>query len=260
VVTHRYEGLKMSLSKLEIIDERFVRRQLPEALLEMLWARGWRHFGSQYFRHNYFFYSGYFCSVQAIRIRVADFRPSRSQRRVLRKNADLELRISEINITHEVFELFEKHKERFGQNGPRDIFDVIATSEERHSGKTLQFSLYQNGHLLAVSFLDLAGKSSSGLYAFFHPSAAKRSLGIYTMLCEIEFTRENKMKFYYPGYVFREKSFYDYKKRFRPAEVYDWHGRWLPYEPEYRELLTNEQSLGIPGCTLDLLDIEIDES
>lgn len=249
----------MSLSKLEIIDERFTRRQLPDALLEMLWARGWRHFGSQYFRHNYFFYSGYFCSVQAIRLRVADFRPSRSQRRVLRKNSDLQVRIGEIEVTHEVFELFEKHKERFGQNGPRDIFDVIATPEERHSGKTLQFSVYKDRRLVAVSFLDVAGKSTSGLYAFFLPSEGKRSLGIYTMLREIEFTREHKMKFYYPGYIFREKSFYDYKKRFRPAEVYDWDGRWIPYVPEYREIPANDRSLGIPGFALDLEDIDLDE-
>lgn len=233
----------MSLNELEIIDERFEHRQLLESYLEILWARGWRHFGSRYFRHNFFVHSSKLFSVRALRLRVADFRPSRSQRRVLRKNADLRLRIGEIRITREVFEIFERHKERFSENPPRDIFDVIASAEERHTGQTLQFSLYLSDRLIAVSYLDVAGKSTSGLYAFFEPTQARRSLGIYTMLKEIEFTRENGMTFYYPGYVFRESSFYDYKKRFRPAEVYDWNGSWIPYEPEYLSPVTIRHGL-----------------
>lgn len=223
----------MSLNELEIIDERFEHRQLPAPLLEMLWARGWRHFGSRYFRHNFFVHSSKLYSVRALRLRVADFRPSRSQRRILRKNANLRLHVGEVRTTREVFEMFERHKERFDENPPRDIFDVIASAEERHAGQTLQFSVYDADRLIAVSYLDVAVSSTSGLYAFFEPSESKRSLGIFTMLKEIEYTRGAGMTFYYPGYVFRESSFYDYKKRFRPAEVYDWNGKWLPYEPEY---------------------------
>ena len=36
---------------------------------------------------------------------------------------------------------------------------------------------------------------------------------------------------YYPGYAFHEASAFDYKKRFRGAEWFDWRGSWWPLDP-----------------------------
>ena len=48
------------------------------------------------------------------------------------------------------------------------------------------------------------------------------------MLKEIEFAQENGKEFYYQGYAYEGESFYDYKKRFRGTEVFDWKGNWKP--------------------------------
>jgi arginyl-tRNA--protein-N-Asp/Glu arginylyltransferase len=46
------------------------------------------------------------------------------------------------------------------------------------------------------------------------------------MLKEIEFAISNGKEFYYQGYAYEGESFYDYKKRFRVTESFDWKGNW----------------------------------
>jgi arginine-tRNA-protein transferase len=63
----------------------------------------------------------------------------------------------------------------------------------------------------------------------FDPFVTARSLGILTMLKEIEYATMNGMKYYYPGYAYQTPSMYDYKKRFSALESYDWSGTWSPF-------------------------------
>ena len=65
----------------------------------------------------------------------------------------------------------------------------------------------------------------------FDPDLSSRSLGIFTMLKEIEFAMANGKELYYQGYSYEGESFYDYKKRFRATERFDWRGNWELYLP-----------------------------
>jgi arginine-tRNA-protein transferase len=84
--------------------------------------------------------------------------------------------------------------------------------------------------LLAASFLDVGERAVSSVYAIFAPEETQRRLGIFTMLLEIEWALENKKEFFYQGYCFEEDSFYDYKKRFRGVEKFDWIGNWESFD------------------------------
>jgi arginine-tRNA-protein transferase len=67
----------------------------------------------------------------------------------------------------------------------------------------------------------------------FEPAQSWRSLGIYTMLREIEFTQARSCRYYYPGYATREPSAYDYKKQLRGLEMLDWEsGLWDVYRSQ----------------------------
>ena len=57
-----------------------------------------------------------------------------------------------------------------------------------------------------------------GLY---DPDYAQYSLGIYTMLCEIQYGIEQRKKYYYPGYVVPGYKKFDYKLRVGTMEFYD---------------------------------------
>jgi arginyl-tRNA--protein-N-Asp/Glu arginylyltransferase len=87
--------------------------------------------------------------------------------------------------------------------------------------------------LLAVSFMDIAAESTSSVYAMFDPEHAERSLGIYTILREIEQARLLGKRFHYLGYCYTVSSVYDYKKGFGGLEIYDWGNCWVPMPEDF---------------------------
>ena len=207
---------------------------LPEQL-DALLADGWRHFGTQFFRYSYAFYGLDIRRVLPLRIRLLEFSLSKSQRRVLRHNEDVDVAIQPIEITDETIDLFERHKRRFKVGVPDSIYDFLSDNPSHVPCEGLEMSVRFEGKLIAVSYFDVTAAAVSAVYAMFDPESPSRSLGIFTMLKEIEFAREHGKQFYYQGYAYEGESFYDYKKRFRATEVYDWEGNW-------REFVAKEDS------------------
>lgn len=67
--------------------------------------------------------------------------------------------------------------------------------------------------MIAYSFFDIGEKSLASIKGVYDPAYSKYSLGLYTMLKEIEYGMENEYEFYYPGYVVPGYSRFDYKLR-----------------------------------------------
>lgn len=208
------------------INEEFYTGSVSAAQLDSLLADGWRHFGTHFFRYNLGIYQVEIRNVIPLRIRLADFSPSKSQRRILRKNFDLNVIIRPIEIASEKEELFERHKLRFDQGIPNSLYDFLSQEPARVPCEAFEVAVYQGKRLVAASFFDVGERTISGIYAMFEPAESRRSLGIFTMLKEIEFAIEHGKKFYYQGYCYEGESYYDYKKRFSGTEVFDWNANW----------------------------------
>ena len=215
----------MILDRLEIINEEFHAAEVEPAMLDLLLAEGWRHFGTHFFRYNYGIYENEIRRVLPLRIRVNDLRFSKSQRRVLNRNDDLQTEIIPLGITPELHNLFHRHKARFKSGVPDSMYDFVAR-EPNAPTDCRSVIVRENEKLVAASFFDVGRESVSSIYGIFDPEMRSRSLGIYTMLKEIEFARENAKPLYYHGYAYEGESFYDYKKRFGALEIFDWNGNW----------------------------------
>jgi len=214
---------------LEIINEEFYADRIEPAKLDLLLADAWRHFGTHFFRYNIGFLEREIRLVIPLRIRLSEFLPSKSQRRILRENSDLYVVCEPLDVDDAAEQLFNRHKQRFAHNVPTSILNFVSPNAGASPCDTKQICIYKDNELIAASYFDVGYGSTSGIYAMFEPSAAARSLGIFTMLKEIEFSIETGKDFYYQGYAYEGESFYDYKKRFRGSEAFDWHGTWLPF-------------------------------
>lgn len=208
------------------INEEFYTSKSSPQLMDALWADGWRHFGTYFFRYSLGVYEAEIRRVLPLRIRLADFSFSKSQRRIFKKNQDLQTLIRPIEITTEKESLFERHKQRFTHNAPDSLYDFLSFDAARVPCEALEVCVYRETELLAASFFDVGERSVSSVYAMFAPEETARSLGIFTLLLEIEWARANKKDFLYQGYAYNGNSFYDYKKRFRALEKFDWKGNW----------------------------------
>jgi arginine-tRNA-protein transferase len=159
---------------------------------------------------------------------LGQFRPSKSQRRVLRRNADLTWRIQPTIIDDELKRLFAVHKQRFKENVPASLEEVLGAEPADGPCENVTLQVRAGYRLVAASFLDLGRKAASSVYGMFAPSESRRSLGICTMLWEIAVARDRRYRYYYPGYACHEPSLYDYKKQFGGLEWFDWQGKWHP--------------------------------
>jgi arginine-tRNA-protein transferase len=216
----------------QLINEEFYAESVTPEQLDRLLADGWRHFGTHFFRYNLGLYLDEIRRVLPLRVRLADLNLSKSQRRVLRKNADLTVKIQPTETTDETHELFERHKQRFTSGIPRTIHDFLSIDAANAPTQGFEVDVRLADRLVAASFFDVGKTSISSVYGIFEPTETSRSLGIFTMLKEIEYAREASKQFFYPGYAYEGESFYDYKKRFGASEVFDWKGNWKELTPD----------------------------
>ncbi len=109
-----------------LINEEFFADAVTPRQIDLLLADGWRHFGTHFFRYNLGVYEGEIRRVLPLRVRLADFSFSKNQRRVLKRNADLDVAVRPVEITAETEQLFERHKVRFKSGVPSSIYDFLS--------------------------------------------------------------------------------------------------------------------------------------
>jgi arginine-tRNA-protein transferase len=216
------------------INETFSAREIPAHLMDALWATGWRHFGHTFFRYSLSFnHPDSPDLIQPLRLPLHQFLLSKSQRRILRRNTDADLRIGPAIVDAEREDLFFRHRQRFTANIPDSLRDFIPSPLPASLPcQCLSVEMRLDGRLLAVSYLDVGNAAVSSVYAMFDPSIASRSPGILTLLAEIEWARQARKTFLYPGYATAGPGIYDYKKSLRPLEYFHWaSSAWLQLAP-----------------------------
>lgn len=218
-----------------MLDEHFVSWAQTPDQMDALWLKGWRHFGPIFYRYQKANTASGLRNVLPLRIPVQEFTPSKSQRRVLRRNSDVEVRVKRAQLDAGRQRLFDLHKQRFKDNVPNSLEDFLGPSPQAGPCLTVEVGGYLDGRLIAASYLDVGTRSVSGIYAFFDPEHSNRSLGTATMLWEIFIARRSGKLWHYPGYCYVEPSGYDYKRNFRPIQCYDWQS-WKPLPAPTREL------------------------
>lgn len=204
------------------MDFAFTIDSLPPEKVERLLERGFRHFGNEFFIYQTFTYGEAVYSVIPLRIVIPDLQLNKKQKKCLRINEDLYCSITPTIITSEYVDLFDVHKKKFSFSAPESLFDLFSETPAVTPCKNLTLSVRQEGTLVAASFFDVLPGSISSVYAMYNLDHSKRSLGLFTLLKEIEYARIMQKKYLYHGYASVESSFYDYKKKFTGLEYLSW--------------------------------------
>lgn len=165
-----------------------------------------------------------------IRVPLARFRPSRSQRRCLARAREVvRERMSEPRFDPEHLDLYNRHARHVSEKATP--VDEAAYTEFliESSVSTLSFEYRVDDRLAGLGFLDVGRRAASSVYFCWDPEFASLGLGTYSALKEIEWCRRAGFLYYYLGYWVEACPSMAYKNRFRPYERMDWtSGRWLP--------------------------------
>jgi arginine-tRNA-protein transferase len=155
------------------------------------------------------------------RIPVAEFRPDRSQRRNLRRNADLAIEDQPARFTDEAFALYARylagrHPGGGMDDADREDFVRFLTSPW---SPTRFLELRLGATLVAVAVTDVTRHGLSSVYTFYDPDLARRGLGTFAILSQIEAARRLGLAHLYLGYWIAGHAKMDYKARFAPLEL-----------------------------------------
>lgn len=155
-----------------------------------------------------------------VRVPVAEFQPDRTQRRVWRKNQDLEVQVRPTASDPEHFALYRRYLKNRHADGGMDQHtpdDYSAFLTSRWSN-TISVEWRLADALVAVAIVDELDEALSAVYTFFAPELPRRSLGTLAILWEIEEARRRGLRWLYLGYWIADSRKMAYKDRFRPFE------------------------------------------
>ncbi len=176
-------------------------------------------------------------SCLSARIDVSRFTPTKSQKRVMRRNAQLVRRATSPWATEEQYDLFRTyldHRHADGGMADMDVFEFAAMIEETPiRSRVVEYTHEQTNELIAVSLTDVLEDGVSMVYSFFRPELARQSLGTYLILDHIRIAQEVGVPYVYLGYWVPGSDKMGYKSRFEGLEVYI-NSRWQRVKKEER--------------------------
>ena len=186
----------------------------------------------------------------SVRVVAGEFQPSATQRRVLKRNRDLEVTACKPWATEEQYELLRRYlRARHPDGGmvemdEHDFSDMV----EQSPVKTYVVEYREPsvdgipGRLVGACLTDQQTDGLSMIYSFFEPDGAgpakgagRAGLGTYIILDHIVRAGRAGLPYVYLGYWVEESKRMAYKARFRPLEKLG-PGGWHRFDPEQREL------------------------
>ena len=166
------------------------------------------------------------------RLPAGDYVFSRSERKAIARNEDLERHLVEAEATMEQFDLLRRYlTTRHADGGMAEMTwpDYVAMVED--TAVRTHIIEYRTrpqkdgagggraGDLVACALVDLMSDGLSLVYSFYDPTLSRRSLGSFMILDHVVQACLTSLPYVYLGYWVRGSDKMDYKVRFSPIEL-----------------------------------------
>lgn len=195
------------------------------------WAKGWHIDYCFINRSNFESYRNRYQKAFPTRYRIADFTFTKSLRRVLNKNRDLQTVVRPLRITPQKEFLYELYNYNRHGKMPKTPLTETYKYISGHPSQLKEICVFKKDKLVACSIFEVGKRALFSNSGFWDLAESSRCLGTLTLLLEIEYARRSGLQYYYLGPYHKENPRYQYKTRFGGLELYDWDNeRWVDFK------------------------------
>jgi arginine-tRNA-protein transferase len=161
-----------------------------------------------------------------LRVDVERFRPSRVQRRCLKRNADIVATMGSPEATAEKHDVYRRYlaTRHDGQMG--DAWEEFAEFLHQAPPFTREVVFRADGRLVGAGIVDVEPEVLSAVYFYFDPAFSARSPGTFNVLWLVEECRRRGCPWLYLGYYVAGSPRMIYKAGFHPHQILGDDGRW----------------------------------
>lgn len=180
-----------------------------------LMANGFRRSSDQIYRPN--------CencnACKSVRVFCPQFTPSKSQKRLLKKNKAYILKSS--STPKDIYyELYENYINTIHHDG--SMFPANTQQYESFTKSTVTEQIFietwDEDKLISVAVTDILIDALSAVYTFYHPDYRARGLGVFSILNQIKLCQNYNKRFLYLGYQIDSCKKMNYKNKYFPYQ------------------------------------------
>lgn len=195
-------------------------KNCPLKFNEELTERGWRRFGEYFSRPE--------CEncneCKSLKIDVANFKLSRSQKRAFKKNKNTKIVIQKPTVTKyhmDIYRKYHKYMEfrkdwKYYPLNVENYKDLYIKGYGEFGKEVLYFI---DDKLVGIDLIDMLKDGISSIYFFYDPDFAKYSLGTFSILKQIELAKKLSLSWIYLGYYVEDCNSLNYKAIYKPYKT-----------------------------------------
>lgn len=198
--------------------------ELDDHVVSQLNVNGFRRSGAIMYRPH----CGDCTACESSRIVLSEYKMNRSQKRCVKANPDVSIRVIDSISSDPYFELYERYIAERHADG-----DMYPASRETYDEflKPSEFTHYLEltlcDQVIGVMVYDVLYDGLSAVYSFFEPELSSRGLGKLLILALINLATSVRKPYVYLGYAVDECTKMQYKLDFKPQERFK-NNQWIP--------------------------------
>ena len=155
------------------------------------------------------------------RLPLKKFKPSKSQRRCMRKNIETRVNIKPAIFEQAHYDMYLRYQAIRHPEGsmintsPENYFSFLSSSW--CNTQFVEFSIHNE--LAGIAIIDQFDEAWSAVYTFFEPKFSDYSLGVYAILWQIQQANIQQKEYLYLGFWLKDCPKMSYKTCYQPIQL-----------------------------------------